>query len=209
MMSGSFTPDPKKTEKFKQKILASDPLAEFDLGKRWNVLCSRCSKWYAMKVAYDTTWHKEHWENCKVGRVGNQADLSFFGFNARTPKAPTASPLSTTTHKPTTEPLPHPAASNEKPSVNDLSAKLSLDRPICTGITPEINECVTAYLERSGASGRVQKAFKLLHRNYSILHLRTLHRLRSNKLGLCSNMRRSGAMTIFVDSFLFLVQEKS
>ena len=78
--SGEFVIDERKKKRFEEKCIEMDCGAEFryqDVG--WQVLHSRCSKWFKMSEPYNTTKFKLHVGTCKVkGKGRNASIMSFF-----------------------------------------------------------------------------------------------------------------------------------
>lgn len=79
--SGNFSVDERKRKLFEDKCVKIDRGAQFryqqDVG--WQVLHSKCSKWYRMSEPYNTTRFKLHVEACKVkGDQRNTSITSFF-----------------------------------------------------------------------------------------------------------------------------------
>lgn len=78
-MSGKFVVDERKKKRFEEKCIEMDRGAEFryqDAG--WQVLHSRCSKWFKMSEPYNTTKFKLHAGACKAKGKGRNASITSF-----------------------------------------------------------------------------------------------------------------------------------
>ena len=83
--SGDFSVDGRKRKKFEDKCVKIDCGAQFryqDVG--WQVLHSKCSKWYKMSEPYNTTRFKLHVGTCKAKENPRNTSITSF-FKPRDP----------------------------------------------------------------------------------------------------------------------------
>jgi hypothetical protein len=78
--SGGFVVDERKRKRFEEKCIEMDGRADFCYrGASWQVLHSKCLKWYAMSEPYNATRFRTHLGKCKArGEQGNLSIMSFF-----------------------------------------------------------------------------------------------------------------------------------
>lgn len=63
--SGKFVVDEQKKVTYERKCVGMDAKARFRYEKKWEVLHSKCGKWFAMSEPYNTTKFKLHVEGCR------------------------------------------------------------------------------------------------------------------------------------------------
>jgi len=66
MKLGRLVLDEQKKAIYKQKCLEMDMKARFHYNKKWEVLHSKCGKWFAMSEPYNTTRFRNHIEDCRL-----------------------------------------------------------------------------------------------------------------------------------------------
>ena len=78
--SGDFVPDERKKKQFEGKCIEMDSRARFRYqDSSWQVLHSKCLKWYMMSELYNVTKFRLHLGTCKSrGEKGNIPITSFF-----------------------------------------------------------------------------------------------------------------------------------
>ena len=64
MKLGKLVVDERKKAAYEQKCVQMDPMARFRYQKKWEVLHSRCGKWFAMSEPYNATKFRLHVEGC-------------------------------------------------------------------------------------------------------------------------------------------------
>ena len=65
MKSGKFVADEQKKAAYEKKCVGMDGKARFRYEKKWEVLHSKCGKWFSMSEPYNTTKFKHHVEGCQ------------------------------------------------------------------------------------------------------------------------------------------------
>ena len=65
MKSGKFVADEQKKAAYEKKCIEVDAKARFRYQKKWEVLHSKCGKWFTMPEPYNTTRFKLHVEGCR------------------------------------------------------------------------------------------------------------------------------------------------
>jgi len=93
MKSGELVVDEQKKAAYERKCVEMDPKARFRYQRRWEVLHSKCGKWFAMSEPYNTTKFKLHVGDCRSkGQSGliddffKRQDTSETGIVARVAK---------------------------------------------------------------------------------------------------------------------------
>ena len=77
--SGEFVVDERKKKRFEGRCIEQDQGAKFRYNAGWQVLHSKCSKWFKMSEPYNTTRFKIHIGTCKAkGNERNTSITSFF-----------------------------------------------------------------------------------------------------------------------------------
>ena len=77
--SGEFIADDRKKKRFEERCIEMDQGAKFHYNASWQVLHSKCSKWFKMSEPYNTTRFKIHIRTCKAkGNERNTSITSFF-----------------------------------------------------------------------------------------------------------------------------------
>lgn len=78
--SGDFVADKKKRKRFEEKCTEMESGVKFHYGgASWQVLHSKCLRWYKMSELYNTTKFKQHLGACKAkGNECNTLIMSFF-----------------------------------------------------------------------------------------------------------------------------------
>ena len=77
--SGEFVADERKKKRFEGRCIEKDQGAKFRYNAGWQVLHSKCSKWFKMSEPYNTTRFKIHIGTCKAkGNERNGSITSFF-----------------------------------------------------------------------------------------------------------------------------------
>ncbi|KAK7691172.1 hypothetical protein QCA50_006275 [Cerrena zonata] len=131
-MLPSSQPETLSFDRFRMKILADDPHAEFDAHNLRSIRCSCCAKWISMRTLYDTRRWKDHRASAQCRKM-QQSKL--FTKSLRTF-------FSTSTTK---EP-PSPAQ-DLRPSSTPTTTLL------CPGLLADTYETITTYLARTSTAG--------------------------------------------------------
>ena len=166
--SGDFVPDERKKKRFEDKCIEMDSGARFRYrDSSWQVLHSKCLKWYVMSEPYNLTKFRLHLGTCKSrGEKGNIPITSFFkprdqgGANTEAKTKITASgrkqifiggsaSISTTT----------------KPS--HTTNEITVQSQPCCGISDVDNPLVSPYISRTVVEGAgsisLDKATKMVY----------------------------------------------
>jgi len=168
MKSGDLVVDERKRGRFEEKCVEMDPGAKFRYQHAgWQVLHSKCLRWYKMSEPYNATKFKLHLGTCKVkGNERNASITSFFR-----PGDP--SDLNTGAKVKTTASGRKrifiggytPAPTSIKPPHNNLFAQT---QP-CRGISNIHNPLISTYISRTVVEGAgsisLQKATKKVYGN--------------------------------------------
>ena len=147
--SGEFVVDERKRERFEEKCVELDNGAKFQYrGASWQVLHSKCLKWYRMSEPYSATKFRQHLGTCKAKGEGRNLPITNF-------------------FKPTTgaEAKMTITASGRKQIFVGGSASTSLTKPPhvdnglstrnhpCCGISDTHNSLVSTYISQAVVEG--------------------------------------------------------
>jgi hypothetical protein len=165
--SGGFVVDEKKRKRFEDKCIEMDGGAKFRYREAsWQVLHSKCLKWYTMSEPYNTTKFKNHLGTCKArGERPNLSITSFFkprdtsGIDAGTKTKIIASGRKQ-------------IFIGDRISTSPLTAfprtdKIMVQSQPCRGISDVHNPLVSTYISRTVVEGAgsisLQKATKMVY----------------------------------------------
>lgn len=151
--SVDFVTDERKKKTFEDKCLKLDCRAKFRYrGATWQVLHSRCLRWYRMSEPYNTTKFRKHLDTCKA--QGEKPNLSITSFFKPEPPGANAEAKLTITTSGRKHIFVGGSAStppSAKPPYTD-NAIAAQTRP-CRGISDAHNPLVSTYLSQSVVDG--------------------------------------------------------
>lgn len=128
------SPNPNLFDRFRKKILADDPHAEFDSRNQRSVRCSCCSKWISMRVLYDVRRWKDHRnsEHCRKMQLSKSftKSLNNFFYSSTVEECATSTQV---THLRVSE-----ASTSSYP---------------CPGLSAAAHDNITSYLARTSSAG--------------------------------------------------------
>jgi len=163
MKSGDLVVDERKRRRFEEKCVEMDPGAGFRYQHAgWQVLHSKCLRWYKMSEPYNATKFKLHLGTCKAKGNERNASITSF-FKPRDPNDVNAEAKTKTTISGRKHIFIGSAPSSIKPPHNKLFAQT---QPCC-GISDIHNPLVSTYISRSVVEGAgsisLQKAMKKVY----------------------------------------------